>query len=499
MTVLREIAAQFGVEVDGKALDALDGQITGLLGQLGQLGGVLAAGLGIQRLNAFVQEMTNAGDELGDVSERLNISTDSLQAWDHAARLSGVEDLNGSLTILQRNLASAAQGGGPAAQAFRRLGVHVKNADGSIRSMDELLPEIADGVASITDPTQRAGIAVGLFGRSGAAMVPLLARGAAGVAELRAQFVELGGGASQEFVENASALADSQERLGVVWFGLRAQVANALIPVFLRAVEAMIQWGGALASMAAQSHVVEAALLVLGASALRAGLQATVGLAGPLATMALFAVSIGFIILLVDDLITLFSGGRSVIGGFIDEMFGAGTAAEVIAELREAWEGLALAITDSYHAVRQFFGVEAPTEPTVRTPEQMREEQRNMAAREGQIRGDRGGTFEEALAATNQRREAQGLAPLDDQGGLPRGGANAPLRTRADVGPGRQERVPTSANQRTNNVDASTQLTINLPPGSDRAQVENMRRVAGELLDERQRSAAAALVREGVE
>jgi hypothetical protein len=51
----------------------------------------------------------------------------------------------------------------------------------------------------------------------------------------------------------------------------------------------------------------------------------------------IWAAAIATVVLVVDDLLTLFEGGDSVIGRFLDEMFGIGTAARVAAFVQRAW------------------------------------------------------------------------------------------------------------------------------------------------------------------
>src|SRR5690606_39121866 len=72
---------------------------------------------------------------------------------------------------------------------------------------------------------------------------------------------------------------------------------------------------------------------------------------------------------------------------------------------------------------------------------------------------------------------------------------------RAARGPGRPAREARVArrergggNQTT--VDATTTAVVQVAPGTDRAQLERIRRVVGDVMDQRNRSAAAALAEE---
>lgn len=499
MTVLREVLARFGIEADSGPLNDMDGAIGGMVGKLKQLGQVLAGGFAINLVKNFVMQMTNLGDEIATGADRLGISAQALQRWRFAAKLSDLEagQLDNSLRFLQRNTFEAANGSQEASEAFRMLGVDIRGADGQVRSIEQLLPELADGFKGLEDPTTRTGLAMRIFGRSGQALLPLLARGAEGIAEISAEFDALGGGGSAEFLRLAGDLDNQMHRLDLTMFSLKARIATVLIPIFQRMAEATTKFVAAFTELAKHSHIVQATLLVLGTAALIFGLKFLAGFAGPIAIAAVFAIAIAFIILLVDDLITLFSGGKSVIGGFIDELFGAGTAAEVVYELKEAWEGLVLAIDDAKQAVADFFG-ERPEDTA-----------RQRAARGGTVQGGAAGVRENVMREASRSgviARQPGESMEDARARFERHqaefAAEAAAARQAQVPArrgGRQARVPGGRQGGGNQVDARTTATITVPPGTPRNQVEAIRQAVGQVMDERNRQAAAALVQEAVE
>lgn len=490
MTVLREVLARFGIQVEAGPLESLDEGIGAVVGNLQRMGAALAAGTAVNAVRAFVQEMADAADQLDETATRLGISTTGLQEWQHAARMNGVEDLTGSLGILQRNLAGAAEGNQEAAGSFRRLGVQVRGADGQIRSMDDILVDIAEGMRGIENPTERAGMATRLFGRSGAQLVPLLSQGAEGVAQLRAEFQQLGGGASAEMVERSAELNDQLDRLDLAFFSIKARLANVLLPIFIRSAEVTTELVANFTAMADRSHVLEAAIVVLAAVAIAAGIGMSAAWAGPIAITALVAAGIAFLILLVDDLITLFSGGRSVIGGFIDEMFGAGTAAQLVYELTEAWEGLKLAVTDAYHAVQEFFGTSVPTTA----------DGQPIATQRG-LDPATAITAEEDAFRDMFRRASEGerIDPEERQRVVSAYRAQQERRRASVASGGATVAVPAGAGGTSSSVVIDSPVSITLPPGTPRDQATQLRQVVGEVLDERNRQAAAALGSEAVE
>ena len=102
--------------------------------------------------------------------------------------------------------------------------------------------------------------------------------------------------------------------------------------------------------------LVEAALLVLKVLAIAAGVAFVIAFAGPILVIAKVAAGVAALLLVVDDLLTLFDGGRSVIGLFIDEIFGLGAADEFVANHRAGVEWMAQAWDEAGGSVVGFFG-----------------------------------------------------------------------------------------------------------------------------------------------
>ncbi|MFW6031647.1 MAG: hypothetical protein ACOC9T_03560, partial [Myxococcota bacterium] len=72
---------------------------------------------------------------------------------------------------------------------------------------------------------------------------------------------------------------------------------------------------------------------------------------------ALLALAFLAIVAVVEDLINLFTGGESVIGDFIDEMFGVGTSQKVVEDLKAAWQAFTAFLEDPLLPIaKQVFG-----------------------------------------------------------------------------------------------------------------------------------------------
>lgn len=207
--------------------------------------GALTALAGSLALREFAGQI----DDLAKQSARLGITVNQLQTLQFAASQSGTgaEELKKGFERFNKSISEASTGIGTGIRAFDALGVSLTNQDGSLKSTDELLNEVADGFTQIKDPADKVRISMDLFGRSGAGMVNMLQNGSESLNALRGQFneftLELTG-------EQAKAVEEANDRfdlLGRVFASIGQQITATILP-------ALAQFGTFIAE-----HVIQAA------------------------------------------------------------------------------------------------------------------------------------------------------------------------------------------------------------------------------------------------
>jgi len=149
----------------GSGISQVDGMASAL-GNLGKMGagiGLIAAafvGLGMRAINA--------ADQISDLSDATGISAGRLLNFKQSIVEAGgkSEDFEKISAKLNQTLGDAVNGNEKVRKSFRDLGVSLGDANGNIRSTDDLLPEILSALAAIPDPATRAATAVELLGKS---------------------------------------------------------------------------------------------------------------------------------------------------------------------------------------------------------------------------------------------------------------------------------------------------------------------------------------------
>lgn len=194
-------------------------------------------------LGSAVRNTINQADEMAKSAQKFGVGVEELSRLKHAADLSGVsmEGLGTGLRVLSRNLQEFANGANnSAAQAFKALGIEAKNADGSLKSSSQVMTEVAARFARMEDGAQKTALAMAIFGRSGADLIPMLNAGADGLASMMAEADQLGIVLDTRTAKAAEAFNDNMTRIGRVWDGLVLKLSAHLLPALESLSEALL-------------------------------------------------------------------------------------------------------------------------------------------------------------------------------------------------------------------------------------------------------------------
>jgi len=176
-------------------------------------------------------------DTLAKQAQMAGITTESLSALSYAADLAGVsqDSLVTSMARLSKGMSDAAQGTGEAIKGFQALNIDYKN----LESTDEALLQISERFSQLADGTNKTAIAISLFGRSGAQLIPFLNGGREGAEKLRIEAEKLGLVIGGETSKSAEVFNDSLTQLGSIFTGLANEMATATLPLLNSITQAL--------------------------------------------------------------------------------------------------------------------------------------------------------------------------------------------------------------------------------------------------------------------
>ncbi|MBQ0088122.1 MAG: hypothetical protein KBT27_02180 [Prevotellaceae bacterium] len=170
-----------------------------------------AVGSAIDSVKEFVSNAVSYGDTVDKQSQKMGMSAQSFQEWSYVLQRNGadVSALKIGIRGITEDLGKMASGTDVNTAAYDALGVSLQNADGSMRSSEQVMRDCILSLADMDDTTQRNALAQQLFGRSYQELLPLLNSGSASINELIGVADEYAV-ISDENVKKSAELADAQ-------------------------------------------------------------------------------------------------------------------------------------------------------------------------------------------------------------------------------------------------------------------------------------------------
>lgn len=196
---------------------------------IGTAAGVTALGAGLFKM---AKDTADAGDEARKSAQALGLSTETFQSLAHASNLAGVEqsDFFNSMRKLSDGMKDTSLGLETYARTYREMGIEVTKADGTLKSNEQILMEVADAFSKMENGANKTALASDLFGRSGAKLIPLLNSGAEGIKKMQEEAHKLGFVISDEAAKSNEEFNDSFTRLQGSLKGVRNTIGQAVIP-----------------------------------------------------------------------------------------------------------------------------------------------------------------------------------------------------------------------------------------------------------------------------
>lgn len=150
-------------------VEATAGRVSGALGAIGIT-------VGVGAFSQFIASSIEAAANLHDMSMQTGMTVEDLSALRDIAEMNGVslETLASANGKMIKAMAEARKEGSDQAAVFKALGVGVTDTSGKLLGSRETMVAVAKSIAEIESPTERAAAAQDVFGKSGAALIPML-------------------------------------------------------------------------------------------------------------------------------------------------------------------------------------------------------------------------------------------------------------------------------------------------------------------------------------
>ena len=180
---------------------------------------------------AATHQFVTIGDAAAKAAQRTGLSVSAFQELSYAAQtLAGAsaDEFEGAFKRMQALIHDVSQGSEAAGKSFAELGVDVN--DLLRASPEQQFLMLSDALSKIEDSSQRAALAMEVFGKSGTKLLPMVTAGAKGIETARKEFEKLGLSLTDEQANQAVELGDAIERVKGSLTGVALAVGTSLAP-----------------------------------------------------------------------------------------------------------------------------------------------------------------------------------------------------------------------------------------------------------------------------
>lgn len=205
------------------------------------LGGIAALSA-VNQFSGMIRGAIDAQDELGKMSQKVGMSVEDLSKLEYAAKLADVsnEQLNTGLNKLNKGMVEAASGSGSLLNAVKTMGISIRDSSGNLKSNNQILDEVSDKFAGYADGAQKSALAMAIFGKSGAEMIPMLNGGSKAIKDAGYELDKFGAVVTAGGAKASEEFNDNLTRLTVLSSGAAESIANMLLPTMNNFVESLI-------------------------------------------------------------------------------------------------------------------------------------------------------------------------------------------------------------------------------------------------------------------
>jgi hypothetical protein len=252
---MSDIALRFGAKDDGlvaqfrrvnKDIDQFEGNARRAATSIGSVfsavkGIAAAAGLGLA-----IRESLQFADAVQNAADATKITAEGIQRLQFLGAPTGtsLDQITTAVGRMQKQLYEAGEGSKEARQAIANLGL--ETADFINLSPDERFTKVAQAIAAIEDPAEKTAIAMGLFGKGGQDLIPMLDAVGTSAGEVEARLVALGGPVNAAAIAAVDTLGDTLGETAIAAKSLTTELFAMIAPALTAGLEGLNTLVGAI-------------------------------------------------------------------------------------------------------------------------------------------------------------------------------------------------------------------------------------------------------------
>ena len=216
------------VNATTEAFRQVQGNLNKLQGSLRGIAGPLAAAFSAAAVVSYGKSILDTADNLAKLSQKTGVTVEDLSAFQKSAELAGVSSEGLSISMLKLNKALADAAGGAKLQTDALAAVGISQKEIANLSPAQALERIADAFANTEDGANKTQVAMALFGKAGAELIPLLNGGSKALRAFGSTFSTDFAKKAEEFNDNLTILGQNIQVFAVNVLGPVIELLNKL-------------------------------------------------------------------------------------------------------------------------------------------------------------------------------------------------------------------------------------------------------------------------------
>lgn len=201
-----------------------------------------------------IDQAAEYADTMATLSKTAEVDIKTLEAWKYAEDLLDVslETQTGALKKVTKAIGEAAEGSSSYVDAFKKLGVSVKDANGELRDSESVYYDVIDALGQVSNAAERDNLAQTILGKSYNELNPLIEAGSDALKAYADEAQAAGYILSDDVTQALNDCADAQARFekstegfknqwGGLWANIKTDVLETLTPFVTLANQSTIK------------------------------------------------------------------------------------------------------------------------------------------------------------------------------------------------------------------------------------------------------------------
>ena len=217
------------------SLKTLQGQMQNVGRLMTEIGVPITAAM-----TGAIYSFTSTGSAIEELSQKTGMSTETLSALKYAAEQTGgsIDDMATMTKSMDKAITDLSGKSSSAQTAIKDLGLNLK--DLQAMTPDQQFTTLANAIANVQDPTQKAALSMAIFGKSGTDLLPMLADGSVGLQTMEDNAKKLGVVFDQTSADSAVKMSQAFDNVKESVKGLGDNIGSTLAPILTTLVDKIV-------------------------------------------------------------------------------------------------------------------------------------------------------------------------------------------------------------------------------------------------------------------